>query len=213
MVISMSTTTTNKEDAMTNKGNAMHAEVLKGVKKEILKALINSLEECAVLRGDGKWIVEITKPVSLAVQEAIFTYAVANGISIRENVEVKLNEAGLIVCVYTFTLKINGLEHVIVGLGEGMVVEDKDTAARTAETRAHKRALDKLMGAEGHKMLVWLGQKVDDAIRALPREQRDMVYQTATPQERARAQKVLKEQLRIQAEKYRESLIKRVEEL
>lgn len=207
MTISMSSTTTNIDHA------AGHVEVLKGVKKEILKALINSLEECAVLRGDGKWIVEITKPVSLAVQEAIFTYAVANGISIKENVEVKLNEAGLIVCVYTFTLKINGIEHVIVGLGEGMVVEDKDTAARTAETRAHKRALDKLMGAEGHKMLVWLGQKVDEAVRALPREQRDTIYQASTPQDRSKAQKILKEQLKIQVDKYRDNLMKRVESL
>lgn len=193
--------------------NTQHSTLLKGMKKEILTTLINNLNDCIVIRSNGKWIVEITKPVSLAIQETIFNYAVSNGISIKEDIKVNINDTGLVVCVYSINMKINGLEYLIVGVGEGLVSEDKDTSARTAETRAHKRALDKLMGHEGNKILIWLGDRIEESIRSLPKEQRDIIFNTSTSQDKVKSQKLLKEVMKNIVTKYRDKLLERVGEL
>lgn len=193
--------------------NTQHSTLLKGMKKEILTTLINNLNDCIAIRSSGKWIVEITKPVSLAIQETIFNYAVSNGISIKEDVKVNINDTGLVVCVYSINMKINGLEYLIVGVGEGLVSEDKDTSARTAETRAHKRALDKLMGHEGNKILIWLGDRIEESIRSLPKEQRDIIFTASTSHDKVKSQKLLKEVMKNIVIKYRDKLLERVREL
>lgn len=193
--------------------NTAHSDIIKGMKKEILATLVNNLQDCIILRSTGKWVVEITKPVSLALQEAIFNYAVSNGISIKEDVKVNINDAGLVVCVYSINMKINGLEYLIVGVGEGLVSEDKDTSARTAETRAHKRALDKLMGFEGNKILIWLGDRVDESVRSLPKEQRDIVFNQSDVQSRMKSQKMLNDIKNNIISKFKDKLLERVKSL
>lgn len=193
--------------------NTQHSDLLKGMKKEILTTLINNLHDCIPIRSSGKWVVEITKPVSLAIQETIFNYSVSNGISIKEDVKVNINDAGLVVCVYSINMRINGLEYLLVGVGEGLVSEDKDTSARTAETRAHKRALDKLMGHEGNKILIWLGDKIEEYVRTLPKEQRDIIFNMSSAQDKIKSQKLLKEVMKNIVSKYKDKLLERVGEL
>lgn len=183
--------------------NRMKPETLNLLRKRLLTALVENLDEVAFIPKGLEVMAELTKPMSLALQDAMITFVLEHDLPYSEDVQL-MEFSGTIVAKHT--LQIDGI--TFVGVGEGVVSEAKDNAARTAETRAHKRVLDKLMGYYAHSLLVWVGSQVSQGLRSLDKAKRDKYFSKETPVwER---DKILREVAQSVIAKYKPTLLERI---
>lgn len=161
---------------MTTNMSRMTPQTLNKLRKRLLTTLVEKLDEVAFIPKGLDVMAELTKPLSLALQDALLSFVLEHDLPYSEDVQL-MEFSGTIVAKHT--LNIDGIS--FVGVGEGVVSEAKDNAARTAETRAHKRVLDKLLGYYAHALLVWVGSQVSQGIRALDKAKKDKYFSKDTP--------------------------------
>lgn len=97
-------------------------------------------------------VAEITRPIAIALWQEIRNQGMNFGLTFRENAEVLSSTRDFVIAKFTISVfDADGkMVYELAEIGEAYADEPgkKDTLARTAYTRAMKRALERLVGED-----------------------------------------------------------------
>lgn len=115
-----------------------------------LESIIRERKDAIALIGN---VPEITRPIAIALWQEIRNQAMNFGLSFRESAEILTATRDMVIARFSISVydAESRLVYELAEIGEAYADEPgnkKDTLARTAYTRAMKRALERLVGED-----------------------------------------------------------------